>query len=67
MKTVAFPVQILMFPRLRNIITDACNLSLDHLSTDNDEVQTIYTFSHGNPQLKNLFGCQTKDKSRQGG
>ena len=45
MKTVAFPVQILMFPRLRNIITDAYNLSLDYLSTSNDEVQTVYTLS----------------------
>ena len=45
MKTVAFPVQILMFPRLRNIITDAYNLSLDYLSTNNDEVQTVYTLS----------------------
>ena len=45
MKTVAFPVQILMFRRLRNIITDAYNLSLDYLSTNNNEVQTIYTLS----------------------
>ena len=45
MKTVAFPVQILMFPKLRNIITDAYNLSLDYLSTNNNEVQTIYTLS----------------------
>ena len=67
MKTVAFPVQILMFRRLRNIITDAYNLSLDYLSTNNNEIQTIYTFNHDNPQLKNLFGCQTKDKSRQVG
>ena len=67
MKTVAFPVQILKFRKLRNIITDAYNLSLDYLSTNNDEIQTIYTFTHDNPQLKNLFGRQTKDKSRQVG
>lgn len=67
MQTVAFPVQILKFRKLRNIITDAYNLSLDYLSTNNDEIQTIYTFTHDNPQLKDLFGCQTKDKSRQVG
>lgn len=43
MKKVVFPVQILMFRRLRNIITDAYTLSLDYLSTNNNEVQTIYT------------------------
>ena len=67
MKTVAFPVQILKFRKLRNIITDADNLSLDYLSTNNDEIQTTFPFTHDNPQLKNLFGCQTKDKSRQVG
>ena len=38
-----FPVQILMFRRLRNIITDAYTLSLGYLSTNNNKVQTIYT------------------------
>ena len=60
MKLIAFPVQILKFRKLRNIITDAYNLSLDYLSANNDEIQTIYTFTHDNPQLKNFSDAKQK-------
>ena len=44
-----------MFARLRNIITDAYNLSLDYLSTSNDEVQTVYTLSPTIAQNLRIF------------